>query len=167
MTDVAQDNTQDMEHVAEAERESAVPEEQGAASRRPVTETAERFLRAILGEIPVAHIEVLYLFRPLRQGQVETGVAVVAAAPPEDPAHRHTVHTARYRLVVKGPDRGRWEYDCVAEADAPLLTIETVVRGVQQRSGDDAEPVLYDPASLAHVLRLEPVAPQDSDTLAA
>lgn len=140
----------DVEQEQEQERQQEL-----AINRRPVTETAERFLRAILAEIPATHVEALYLFRPLRQGQVETGVAVVAAAPPADPTHRHTVHTARYRLVVKGPDRGRWEYECVAEADAPLLTIETVVRGVQQRSGDEAEPVVYDAASLAHVLGLE------------
>jgi hypothetical protein len=28
----------------------------------------------------------------------------------------------------------------VAEADAPLVTVETVVRGVQRRSGDAEEP---------------------------
>lgn len=158
MTDVDQELQQELQQEPQQAQESGeepAPAQEMATNRRPVTETAERFLRAILAEVPVSHVEALYLFRPLRQGQVETGVAVVAAAPPDDPAHRHTVHTARYRLVVKGPDRGRWEYECVAEADAPLLTIETVVRGVQQRSGDEAEPVVYDPASLTHVLGLE------------
>jgi len=46
------------------------------------------------------------------------------------------VHTARYRLTLKGLDRGKWETSIAAEADAPLETVDAVVRGVQRRSGD-------------------------------
>jgi len=53
---------------------------------------------------------------------------------------RFTIHTARYRLTLKGVDRGKWEVDVVAEADAPLDAVEAVVRGVQRRSGEGAEP---------------------------
>jgi hypothetical protein len=53
---------------------------------------------------------------------------------------RHTVFTARYRWTIKGPDRGRWEVTIVEEADALLVTVESVVRGVQRRSGDVDEP---------------------------
>lgn len=129
-----------------------------ADNRRPVTETAERFLRAIVGEVPIGRLAELYLFTALRQGVYETGVAVIAVWPEGEARSddsRHTVYTARYRLVVKGPDRGRWEFECVAEADAPLITVETVVRGVQRRSGDLDDPLRYDAASLTHVLRLE------------
>jgi hypothetical protein len=127
-------------------------------NRRPVTETAERFLRAILAEVPVARVADLHLFTALRQGVYETGVAVVAAWPDGasgEAGERPTVYTARYRLVLKGPDRGRWEFECVAEADAPLLTVEMVVRGVQQRAGDLEDPMRYDAGALQYVLRLE------------
>ncbi len=129
-------------------------------NRRPVAESTERFLRAILTEVPIAQLEELHLFASLRQGVYETGVAVVAAWPAGAPIAgaegvRHTIYTARYRLVVKGPDRCRWEFECVAEADAPLITVEMVVRGVQRRSGELDEPVRYDAAALTHVLRLE------------
>ena len=53
---------------------------------------------------------------------------------------RHTVFTARYRLTIKGAERGKWEFDVVADADAPLGAVDTVVRGVQRRAGDDEEP---------------------------
>jgi hypothetical protein len=49
---------------------------------------------------------------------------------------RPVVYTARYRLTLKGPDRGKWEASVIAEADAPLITVDAVVRGVQRRSGD-------------------------------
>jgi hypothetical protein len=198
-------------------------------NRRPVTESAERFLRAIIADVPVDRLAELHLFTTLRQGVYESGVAVIAAwplgtprsepvatpidepstddpstdtpsaddpsaesAPTDEPASdapstddpatdapraddpssadhaandqntpsaadsaRHTIYTARYRLVVKGPDRGRWEFECVAEADAPLITAENVVRGVQRRSGDLDAPTRYDASDLRHVLRLD------------
>jgi len=37
-------------------------------------------------------------------------------------------------------DRGKWEVEVVAEADAPLDAVEAVVRGVQRRSGEGADP---------------------------
>lgn len=54
--------------------------------------------------------------------------------------HRHTVFTARYRHTLKGMDRGKWEVDIQAEADAPLVTIEQVVKGVMKRAGEPFEP---------------------------
>ena len=54
--------------------------------------------------------------------------------------HRHTVFTARYRHTLKGPDRGKWEVDVQAEADAPLVTLDQVIRGVMKRAGEQFEP---------------------------
>lgn len=147
-------------------------------------ETRERFLNAILAQVPLERIAEIHFFQPMRQGGVESGVAVVAeriadrgqraetdsdtdveppdawrvdeAPAPDDsdpttgsvtilnplssrPSGRHVIHTARYRLALKGPDRGKWETSIVAEADAPLLTVDAVVRGVQRRSGDVEE----------------------------
>ena len=129
--------------------------------------TRERFLMAIAGEIPAERFIELHFFAPIRQGGVESGVAVIAAypeviaspivadapPPPDDESElldeepneesaprRYTVYAAQYKLVLKGPDRGKWEYVVKPEADAPLVTVETVVRGVQRRSGDAEEP---------------------------
>jgi hypothetical protein len=57
---------------------------------------------------------------------------------------RHVVYSARYRWTRKGPDRGKWECEVVAEADAPLLTVETVVQGVRQRANEPLEPEKLD-----------------------
>ena len=136
-------------------------------------ETTERFLRDIADRIGLHSVDEVRLFPPLRQGAVETGVAVVAALPlPPEPAddhvadeppealtesageeflpieeedreiivHRHTVFTARYRHTVKGPDRGKWEVEVQAEADAPLVTVDQVVKGVMKRAGEPFEP---------------------------
>ncbi len=110
-----------------------------------LNETAERFLKAILERVPVERIVELHLFPAIRQGQIETGVAVVAAEPPPGPelplqTPRLEVHTARYRLTRKGPERGKWEIEVKTQADAPLEAVETVVRGVQDRAGEAIEP---------------------------
>jgi hypothetical protein len=205
-----------------------------------MTETQQRFLRAIAERVPSAQVIEVHLFPPMRQGGVETGVAVVAEDPrrpvpnvepasddagateiaqadggadapvaeetiseasvdearveeelaaeswvgelidaigevsedapvvdetdspyleeagteaePVDqadgagkaaaatPAPRYTIHTARYRLTLKGIDRGKWDFDVVAEADASLEALDKVVRGVLRRSGEGAEP---------------------------
>ncbi|HEU4748951.1 MAG TPA: hypothetical protein VFS56_10650 [Gemmatimonadaceae bacterium] len=48
--------------------------------------------------------------------------------------------TARYRHTLKGPDRGKWEMEMQAEADAPLVTLDAVIRGVMKRAGEPFEP---------------------------
>ncbi|HET7189862.1 MAG TPA: hypothetical protein VFI52_17035 [Gemmatimonadaceae bacterium] len=71
---------------------------------------------------------------------VELPSEPVAAPAPAAPA-RYVVYTARYRLTLKGMDRGKWEMSVTEEADAPLITVDAVVRGVSRRSGDADETV--------------------------
>jgi len=56
---------------------------------------------------------------------------------------RLVVYTAKYRLTLKGPERGKWEFSMQAEADAPLVAVDRVVQGVQRRSGDAEYPTKY------------------------
>ncbi len=64
--------------------------------------------------------------------------ASILHCPSPAPA-RLTIYSAHYRLTIKGPDRGKWEMSVSAEADAPLVTVEAVVRGVRHRAGDGAD----------------------------
>lgn len=111
-----------------------------------VSEVDERFLRAVAECVAVDRVETVYLFPSLRQGPVDSGVAVVAEAVSADPerpgdgADRYTVYTATYRHTVKGRERGGWTVDVTAQADAPLHAVAAVVRGVQRRSAAVAEP---------------------------
>jgi hypothetical protein len=130
-----------------------------------ITETRERFIVAIAEQVPADRIAEIHFFNPIKQGGLESGVAVIALTKPlapapeptpeeldlaseadteESPAPRHTVLTAHYRLTLKGLDRGKWQVTVVEEADAPLITVETVVRGVQRRAGDLDDPERMD-----------------------
>lgn len=71
----------------------------------------------------------------------ESPIEVPVAPARDRPATRYTVYTARYRHALKGLDRGKWEFSVTEEADAPLLTVDAVVRGVSRRSGDADETV--------------------------
>ncbi len=115
-----------------------------------MTEVQERFIREILGRVPSERLIELYLFPPLRRGGIETGVAVLALevdGPASDPAARLTVLTATYRLQRRGPERGHFAIEVTEEAEAPLATVEAVVRGVQRRSGDLADAERVTPAA--------------------
>lgn len=101
-------------------------------------ETTERFLKDIADKVGAENVEAIHLFPPIRQGGVETGAAVIAASVPGQ--ERHTVYSASYRNTVKGPDRGKWEVEVTAEADAPLMTVDAVVQGVMKRAGEQFEP---------------------------
>lgn len=117
------------------------------------SDARERFLLELAAAVPPHRIAEVHFFPPLRQGPIETGVAVIAAMPvgaseagsdaPDAElvegarlSSRHVVYSARYRWTRKGPERGKWECEVVAEADAPLLTVETVVEGVRKRANE-------------------------------
>ena len=121
----------------------------------PTVDARTRFLGEIAERVPVTRITELYLFPPMRQGGLESGVAVIAVAGDDEGSTRQTVYTATYRLTLKGPDRGKWEATMQAEADAPLLTVSAVVRGVQRRSGDEMEPERLTAADLGAYAAVE------------
>ena len=120
-------------------------------------DSRNRFLAAISAQLPADRIVEIHLFAPIKQGGMESGVAVVAMDPVLAPgqdggeesayeesakhASRYTVYTARYRHTLKGLDRGKYEVSVTDEADAPLLTVDAVVRGVTRRSGDAEDSV--------------------------
>lgn len=149
-----------------------------------MTETQRRFLREIGARVGAGRVHEVRLYPSIRQGGVESGVAIVAArpatpepipmaelpadaeirqpvppyadieaviplvqdgdaprAPLETSGHnRYEILSARYKLALKGTERGSWEMELRHEADAPLDTIDRVVRGVALRAGEGDDP---------------------------
>ena len=118
-----------------------------------MNETNERFLKAILERVPVERIVEIHLFprhpvrgrsrpasRSWRPSRAVDRSSARTAADRTSHAQRLEVHTAWYRLTRKGPERGKWEIEVKTQADAPLETVETVVRGAQERAGEVIEP---------------------------
>jgi hypothetical protein len=106
-----------------------------------INEVRERFIRSIAEKISPDRFVEAFFFPSIRQGPVETGVAVISVTPlsvavDSSPIERSEVFTASYRWTRKGVERGKWVVDVTAQADAPLGTAATVVRGVQERAGE-------------------------------
>jgi len=91
---------------------------------------------------------------PAAQAMAAASLELADLPATDERPHRYTIYSARYRLVLKGPDRGKWEVSVKAEADAPLVTVESVVRGVQRRSGDADEVGRWTGEELRAALRL-------------
>jgi hypothetical protein len=105
-----------------------------------MTEGEQRFLKELADRIPPADVVDAYLFPAYRHGVAETGVAVLATSV-EGAGDRYAVVTARYRLDVKGMDRGAWNFAVRQEADAPLDALAEVVHGVTRRAADYGTPL--------------------------
>jgi hypothetical protein len=152
-----------------------------------MTETQQRFLKAIAERVNGSNIAEVRLYPTVRVGPIESGVAIVATtepapppapeeelsrasglepeafvasslepeAPEDSPTEKHdrlSILTAHFRHTVKGPDRGKWEFSLVHDADAPIETVERVVRGVARRAGEEGEPELLSSADFERAL---------------
>ena len=94
-------------------------------------------------EESIALGDILLLPSPGPAGGTTTG----------DPGHRRlAILCARYKLIIKGPDRGKWELEVMHQADAPLHTLERVIAGVVRRSGEGSEPERFTRHSLRETL---------------
>ena len=82
----------------------------------------------------------------------EASVERPSAFASDEPPHRLIVLSASYRLTLKGVDRGKWDVEVLAQADAPLVTVDAVVRGVQRRAGDAGDPERLTGAALRALL---------------
>lgn len=91
-----------------------------------MTETQERFLRAVLTRVPLDSVVEMHLFPPIRRGTLETGVAVIATALPPEP------------LVVITPQQDG------ELSNADDQTIELTDSAVIEASDEGAEPVSVD-----------------------
>ena len=153
-----------------------------------MTETQQRFLKAIAERVNGDNIAEVRLYPTVRVGPIESGVAIIASREPmpievaveevtpdgdlngeetrvsSDQRDRLSILTAHFRHTVKGPDRGKWEFSMVHDADAPIETVENVVRGVARRAGEDGEPELLSGTDFQRALS-EPwwtVSPQNA-----
>jgi len=98
---------------------------------------------AVAAQVPPAEIETIYLFRPMKRDGCEWGTAVVTRRA-EEGSSRLRVYTARYKLIVRGKERGRWKGDVVEVALSPVEVLAQVMQATGDRSGDPEPPVVVE-----------------------
>ncbi len=104
-----------------------------------------KLAEAVAVEVPPAEIETIYLFRPLKREGREWGTAVVTRRATE-PGGRLRVYTARYMLIVRGKERGRFRVEVEETALSPAEVLERVMQATADRTADAEPPVAAGPA---------------------
>jgi len=102
----------------------------------------EQVASALAAEVPVAEIDRIWLFAPVRQDGREWGTAVVLR---RLEGERRRVYTATYMMATRSRDRGPAKILIDEVGDSPSVVVEDVIEGVRERSGDAEPPVVIAP----------------------
>jgi hypothetical protein len=92
--------------------------------------------------VPPAEIDAVWAFPNLRRDGREWGTAVVSRVGGD----RRRIYTARYLLVLKGKERGRFEFAVEEVGSGPVEALPDLLEQVHQRTDDGHPPV---PVALA------------------
>jgi hypothetical protein len=98
---------------------------------------------AVAAQVPPAENETIDLFPPKNREGCEWGTAVVTRRA-EEGSSRLRVYTARYKLIVRGKERGRWKGDVAEVALSPAEVLAQVMQAAGDRSGDPEPPVIVE-----------------------
>jgi len=111
----------------------------------------ERLAQAVAQVLPAEKIDGVWTFAPIRRDAREWGTAVLSRID----GKRRRIYTARYVLVIKGKERGKFESAVQEVGTGPVEALSRLVQEAQSRIDDEHPPV--------------PVAPETwfSSTLAA
>lgn len=96
----------------------------------------DRLAAAVAGALPASEIETVWLFRTLRREGTEWGTALVARVDGEE-RDRRRIYTARFQHVLKGKERGKFEWALEEVGSGPVETIGEIIAGVRKRMDDD------------------------------
>jgi hypothetical protein len=106
--------------------------------------------------MPVAEIDGVWQFLPLRQGQREFGTAIISRVDGE----RRRIYTARYGLTIRGKERGQFTSQVEEVGSGPRETLHALLLEVRRRLDEEDSPAPKDvDAWFAAVTRDAPPQP--------
>lgn len=100
-----------------------------------------RLASAVAEQIPPAEIDGVWVFSALRHEGREWGTAVLSRVDGD----RRRIYTARYMLLVKGKERGRFEASVQEVGSGPAAALAQLLQDVQRRIDDEHPPVPVPP----------------------
>ena len=101
-----------------------------------------RLAEAVAQHLPAAEVDAVWAFPNLRRDGREWGTAVVSRVEGD----RRRIYTAKYQLVLKGKERGRFEAAVEEVGSGSMDTLAELLREVHKRTDDEHPPV---PVALA------------------
>jgi len=114
----------------------------------------DRLAAELCGVLPAAEIDGVWVFRTLQSGPTEFGTAIISRVDGE----RRRIYTARYALLVKGRQRGGFEWGFEEVGSGPLEALEELLDLVPVRSVDTEPPIPVEKATW-----FPPPGPDDDD----
>ena len=101
-----------------------------------------RLAEEVVKLLPGAEIDGVWAFPNLRRDGREWGTAVISRVEGD----RRRIYTARYQLVLKGKERGRFEAAVEEVGSGSIDTLAELLHEVHKRTDDEHPPV---PVALA------------------
>jgi hypothetical protein len=103
----------------------------------------DRLAQAVAQVLPPSEVDGVWVFAPLRRDAREWGTAVLSRLDGE----RRRIYTARYVLVVKGTERGKFESTVLEVGSGPVEALARLLREAQTRIDDEHPPTPVTPDS--------------------
>ena len=94
----------------------------------------ERLADEVALQVPIAEIDGVWVFQPLRNGPQEAGTAIISRVDGE----RRRIYTARYVATVKGKLRGGWQSTIDEVGSGPLEALDRLLADVEKRVDEGA-----------------------------
>lgn len=96
----------------------------------------DQLAAAVATELPPHELDGVWVFPVLRQQQREWGTAVLARLDGD----RRRIYTARYSLMIKGKERGRFEATIEEVGSGPVEALAQLLQEAHRRGDDDLPP---------------------------
>ena len=103
----------------------------------------ERLAQALRETLPVAELDRIWAFRVVRRQGQDFGTAILSRVEGD----RRRIYTAGFGLMVKGKQRGRFEWALEEVGSGPLEALEELLALVPKRSDEEEPPAPVDPGS--------------------
>ena len=100
----------------------------------------ERLAEALRPLLEQGTVDGVWVFRTMRAGQKEFGTAILTQVEGD----RRRIFTARYALLVKGRQRGGFEWGLDEVGAGPVTALEELLALVPARGVEDEPPVAID-----------------------
>lgn len=94
----------------------------------------ERLADEVARQIPVAEMDGIWVFQPLRNGPQEAGTAIISRID----GGRRRIYTARYVATVKGKQRGGWTSTIDEVGSGPIEALDRLLADVEKRVDEGA-----------------------------
>jgi hypothetical protein len=102
-----------------------------------------RLAAAVAEQIPPVEVDGVWVFTTLRHEGREWGTAVLSRVDGD----RRRIYTARYMLVLKGKERGKFEASVQEVGSGPAEALAQLLLDAQRRIDDDQPPLSVPPES--------------------